>query len=70
MPGLARIRESRLQRFDRPVHHGVSGVVERLADNFPSDSGVAVALDLHDGGDPILIEKRMINRPSHGAIFF
>jgi hypothetical protein len=52
-----------LEGLDRPVDHGVSDVVEHLADDLWPDAGVDAALDLHCGQDGILIKGELARSP-------
>jgi hypothetical protein len=57
------------QRVDRPVDDGVSRVFDQLPDDLPADAGVGPSLHLDQGGDSVLVEEQVIDRPAPAAIF-
>jgi hypothetical protein len=65
--GAARLLKGTLQALDWPIRNGVSGVVEHLSDDFPSNPRIRAALDFDEHRDSILIEEEVINPPSAPA---
>ena len=52
--------ESGTDGLDRPVDHGVGGVVKHLTHDLTADASVAGALDLDQSGDGVLVEEEVI----------
>ena len=59
--------DARLDRLDIPVGECVSGVVEHLPNDLPTDPRVSAALHLNECRHALLVEKEMIEAPAASA---